>query len=407
MLDGANTSASLRLHATMLDGANTSASLRLHATMLDGANTRARNEYLRNGAERQPDYDSSSWIRTALSVSVERRALASYAYPLCFVNLLCIAWTVLHETATLSKRTTEMQSLDGAYSLTFSAMGFLLVFRLSRAAVRWWDCRASFGAITAGVRDFVDVFLIYTDGSRGQETARTRAADDACAWACAFVVASKAFLRGEKDGPARDELMGILSDEDRLAMSRASHPPLYALSMCRRCVRRAFCGTSSSSVEAGRRDAATAVEEASVRSELNKQCEFLALQVGALERLRSTKIPEVYVIHLRTFLLLYLISMPFVFVNRWGWGTIPAVLAVSFALLGIEGAATECEIPFKPDHINHLKMDAYIMGCFANVSSILEWNSDRANGERRGDLIRADVVEETKIDVKNSECRHD
>jgi hypothetical protein len=43
------------------------------------------------------------------------------------------------------------------------------------------------------------------------------------------------------------------------------------------------------------------------------------------------------------------------------------------------------------------------MGCFANVSSILEWNSDRANGERRGDLLRADVVEETKIDVKNSE----
>ena len=149
----------------------------------------------------------------------------------------------------------------------------------------------------------------------------------------------------------------------------------------------------------GRRDAATAVEEASVLSELNKQCEFLALQVSALERLRSTKIPEVYVIHLRTFLLLYLMSMPFVFVNRWGWGTIPAVGAVSFALLGIEGAATECEIPFNADHVNHLKMDAYVMGCFANVAAILDWNAERERGERVGEVIRSSEIEETKIVV--------
>jgi len=54
----------------MLDGANTSASLRLHATMLEDANTRARNEYLRNGAEHT--------IVRALTWSSKRLALISH-----------------------------------------------------------------------------------------------------------------------------------------------------------------------------------------------------------------------------------------------------------------------------------------------------------------------------------------
>ena len=132
-------------------------------------------------------------------------------------------------------------------------------------------------------------------------------------------------------------------------------------------------------------------DAAALRYELNKRVDFLASQVGALERLRATKIPEIYVIHLRTFLFAYLISMPFVFVGRWGWGTIAAVACVSFALLGIEGAATECEIPFSATHANHLRMDQYVMGCFDNVAAMLEWQDERVNGERRGEVIRASV----------------
>jgi ion channel-forming bestrophin family protein len=154
---------------------------------------------------------------------------------------------------------------------------------------------------------------------------------------------------------------------------------LFCLSMCRRAVKRCFEGRG--------RDA----DAAALRYELNKRVDFLASQVGALERLRATKIPEIYVIHLRTFLFAYLISMPFVFVGRWGWGTIAAVACVSFALLGIEGAATECEIPFSATHANHLRMDQYVMGCFDNVAAMLEWQDERVDGERRGEVIRASV----------------
>ena len=34
---------------------------------------------------------------------------------------------------------------------------------------------------------------------------------------------------------------------------------------------------------------------------------------------RGTRLPIVYVSHLRTFLVLYLLSLPFVYVSFWGW----------------------------------------------------------------------------------------
>jgi len=352
--------------------------------MNDPANVRARRAHLARGASRQPEYDSTSWVRTACSCNLRARALDAFVAPLALVNVVSVAWTLSAQTSALPERITEARALDGAYALTFSAMGFLLVFRLSRAALRWWSCRAAFGAIVAGVRDFVDVTLIY-GGEDGNDESES-AVDDAVAWACAFASASKAFLRGERV-VERNETVGILSDEDRDAVMNAEHPPLFCISMCRRAVRRLF----------GRGSSSNSIRDASLREELHGQLAFLALQEGALERLRATKVPEIYVVHLRTFLCLYLISMPFVFVNRWGYGTIPAVACVSFALLGIEGAATECEIPFQANRHNHLRMDAYVAGCFANVSAMLECQcSERArrDGRRRGETSRAAKAEE-------------
>ena len=350
------------------------ASTRLGATMRDADNTAARRAALQAGARAQPEYDSSNFFASVFATSIDRRGVRAFAAPFAVVNAVSIAWTVIHERAATSAARADQGAFDGAYALTFSAMGFLLVFRLARAAVRWYDGRAAFGGIVAGVRAFVDVLLMY-----GGDDDRGRAAvDDGAAWACAFASASKCHLRGARE-IERDEVAGILSDEDRVAVSRSKHPPLFCLSMCRRAVKRCFEGRG--------RDA----DAAALRYELNKRVDFLASQVGALERLLATKIPEIYVIHLRTFLFAYLISMPFVFVGRWGWGTIAAVACVSFALLGIEGAATECEIPFSATHANHLRMDQYVMGCFDNVAAMLEWQDERVNGERRGEVIRASV----------------
>ena len=86
-----------------------------------------------------------------------------------------------------------------------------------------------------------------------------------------------------------------------------------------------------------------------------------------MERIRATPLPLVYVAHLRTFLLCYLLFMPLVYISHWQWGTIPAMALVSFALLGVEGAAAECESPFA-QRANHLATDAYAAALVGNVS---------------------------------------
>jgi putative membrane protein len=39
--------------------------------------------------------------------------------------------------------------------LIFSLLAFMLVFRLNRAAIRFWDCRAAWGAIVMRGRNLV------------------------------------------------------------------------------------------------------------------------------------------------------------------------------------------------------------------------------------------------------------
>ena len=43
---------------------------------------------------------------------------------------------------------------------------------------------------------------------------------------------------------------------------------------------------------------------------------------------------------------------------------------VSFALLGVEGAASECEAPFE-NRVNHLPMDAFVETVLRNVEGAL------------------------------------
>ena len=229
------------------------ASTRLGATMRDADNTAARRAALQAGARAQPEYDSSNFFASVLATSIDRRGVRAFAAPFAVVNAVSSAWTVIHERAATSAARADQGAFDGAYALTFSAMGVLLVFRLARAAVRWYDGRAAFGGIVAGVRAFVDVLLMY-----GGDDDRGRAAvDDGAAWACAFASASKCHLRGARE-IERDEVAGILSDEDRVAVSRSKHPPLFCLSMCRRAVKRCFEGRG--------RDA----DAAALRYELNK-----------------------------------------------------------------------------------------------------------------------------------------
>jgi predicted membrane chloride channel (bestrophin family) len=100
--------------------------------------------------------------------------------------------------------------------------------------------------------------------------------------------------------------------------------------------------------------------------------------IMVMERIRSSPLPLVYVMHLRIFLFVFFISLPYIWYPSWRWSTIPIVLVTSFAMLGLEGIAIEVEYPFRRDRPNHLDTDNF---CTVALGTIQQTVCDAANSE--------------------------
>lgn len=203
--------------------------------------------------------------------------------------------------------------------------------------------------------------------------------DQAVRWAASFCVATKHFIRSEHS-MQNGELAGVLTMDDIEKMQDANHAPLYAASMVRYYLRKALpIHKSDIPPHLGY---AYAIQ----MEHLEGLIDSMIAQVSGMERVRSTPLPIVYVAHLRTFLFGYLAVLPYVYVERWGWWTIPLVAFVSFALLGIEGAASECEIPFNKSRANHLGMDAYCLVIIDGVQGLVVHDANLDMLERQNDM---------------------
>lgn len=190
------------------------------------------------------------------------------------------------------------------------------------------------------------------------------------------------------------QVVGVLSVEEVEAMNAVKHLPLFASSAIRTSLVLALGG--SSEVPVG-----VAVQRSQVRDAMERQVDTLISMVGMMERIKSTPLPLVYVSHLRTSLLLYLLLMPLLFVGSWGWATPAALAAIGFFMLGVEGASTECESPFQKDHWNHLRMTAACALLFENTQQILDaadWH------EQRGAALRKSQSRHTQQRTTGGQC---
>ncbi|KAG0665441.1 hypothetical protein C6P46_006888 [Rhodotorula mucilaginosa] len=76
------------------------------------------------------------------------------------------------------------------------------------------------------------------------------------------------------------------------------------------------------------------------------------------ERMANIDIPTIYGIHLKQCTSFFLATLPFVLLESMGFGMIPFVTLVAFTLCGIEGIATELEMPFGFDD-SDLNLDLF------------------------------------------------
>lgn len=87
-------------------------------------------------------------------------------------------------------------------------------------------------------------------------------------------------------------------------------------------------------------------------------------------RLVRTPMPPAYLVHLRSFLLLWLAILPWAFSPTYKWWGVLLCAAIGWAVLGVEEAAVELESCFGHDR-NDLNMDEIAHDAFAMISEFI------------------------------------
>ena len=329
----------------------------------------AREKALRRGGHKQMNHvrGTDGWWRSMLVV--EDRAMDNYLGPWLVILLNAVGACLLTDVGGIDLPQDLLEHWDTVYSMVLkTSLAFLLVFRLNRCALRYWEARSLWGNLTHVTRNLVSAIVLY-----GGHSPQHR--DSAIQWGSAFCVATKNFIRcDDRVHEAADEFAGFLTPSQVARLRDSNHPPLFAAAMCRHHLSKIFAV-----------EAATPPGIAHAYTVRLQACEAhverLVEQVSGMEKIRSTPLPIAYVAHLRTFLFCYCLFLPYVWVGEWSWITVPLTAFTAFALLGIEGASSEVEIPFSKSRPNHLALDAY---CLVILDSVLGLIVQDANMDMQG-----------------------
>lgn len=304
-------------------------------------------------------FDLVMWARTTLSP--KGRPLKHIMPPLVVVVLAAVLRVLAAETELIFGQRWDCevsQQLTEGLRYLAVPLGILLVYRLNRSAVRFWEARQAAGKIIELCRTIAGEAAAYYTADPIR--------DEICRWTVVFPIAVRNLLRGSAWQP-EDDVVGILSSDEVRLLQRAPHQPLFVLDRLRRAAVRAVRENSAE-------DPILAV---TAHRRIEGNISTLGGAFGAMERINNTPLPFAYVVHLRTCLMLYLLSMPLILETsssrKW---TMPlAVLLVAYVLLGIEATAVTCERPFGLDP-SHLQLDQFCKTIAANIAQILQQAED-------------------------------
>lgn len=239
----------------------------------------------------------------------------------------------------------HFQPTVAAHQLLGVVLGLFLVFRTNSAYDRWWEGRRAWGSLVNSTRNFAMKINAYVPSEQHEERA----------WFASmisnFVFAMKESLRtgvqlSELDPPDDN----FLND-----LKRFKHKPNRINSLMHKRVADLY--------RAGRITGDELIN-------LDKELKDFMDCIGICERIKNTPIPYSYMMYMKKFIFLYIITLPFGFLSQSGLITIPIVLLITFILLSVELIAEEIEDPFGRD-VNDLPLDDLSVKIKDNVREIL------------------------------------
>jgi len=259
------------------------------------------------------DYEPKSWIRLIFSVR-------GTVIPRIFPRLVDITvWTFA--LAFLNYFT---DCLNGFEKLPHQSvglvLGFLVVLRTNTAYDRFWEGRKLWGGIVNSSRTLLRLAVTYCGDARPLADLLT-----------AYVIALRLRLRKQDD---LAEVQPWVSVDVLRKLRGVSNAPML-LSYEMGCwIREQLKQGKIDSILAQHID--------------DRVRELIDLQ-GGCERILRTPIPYNYAVHIKQFIVLYLILLPLAVVPAVGFWAIPIMALMTFGLVGMEEAGVEVEDPFGLD----------------------------------------------------------
>lgn len=288
-------------------------------------------------------YNPKQWF-SLIFHSYSRRVMMTLwpalAFMLIYTSLLCyffIDYFELHEA--------DFQPTMAMHSLLGIVLGLFLVFRTNTAYDRWWEGRKLWGGLVNSTRNCSMKLnaCIRKENHEEREWFAKMLPN--------FVFALKESLRtgvqfAELDPP--DDT--FIND-----LKKYKHKPNRIAALMYRRVNALYENKMISGDQL---------------INIDKELKDFVDILGACERIKNTPIPYSYMMYIKKFIAIYIVTLPLGFVAQSGYLTIPVVLLVSFFLLSVELIAEEIEDPFGRD-VTDLPLDDMAVRMRENIREIL------------------------------------
>lgn len=288
-------------------------------------------------------YNPKTWFSLIIH-SYSRQVMRTLTPTLIFIVIYsAVCCYVILDVFELHE--SDFQPTIAMHSLLGIVLGLFLVFRTNTAYDRWWEGRKLWGGLVNSTRNFALKLNAYV----------SREDHDEREWFAKmipnFVYAMKESLR---NGVQFNELEAV---DDNFAedLKRYKHKPNHIASLLYSRVNQLY-----------KKGSLTGDQLINLDKELK---DFIDI-VGACERIRNTPIPYSYMMYVKKFISIYIITLPFGFVTTSGYMTILIVLIITFVLMSVELIAEEIEDPFGRD-MNDLPTDELSGKIKDNVREIL------------------------------------
>lgn len=210
------------------------------------------------------------------------------------------------------------------FSLLGLILSLFLVFRMNTSYSKWWEGRQQWGNLVNRSRT-LSAYLSSTLTKEDLESRTFYAVQISN-----FAYALKGHLRSDIQFENLD-----LMDESYINSLRKQRNVPHKLAEL-------ILATTQQLFSEGK---LSDIDKLNIKNEVTGMLDIL----GACERIRNTPIPFSHSSFFKSFIVIYILALPFGFVNTFLYFTIPATLLIAYALLGVEIISEEIEEPFSKD----------------------------------------------------------